>query len=420
MHELNQINWADKFYCNEPNVVFEGFHKTIERLVNTHLPMRKMTKKEIINKQKPWITNDILKLIKQRNKLHNKFLKAKDESSKTSLNNQYRALRNQIVSKCRLSKKEYYQNFFEENSGNLRNTWRGIKTIININSKDKINPSSLSIDGNSVNDPEKIANEFNNYFSGIAGKLQSSIHTQDLKFETYLEEKSAKSFFIEATHKFEIIDAIISNINNKSSGPNSIPTIILNLIKESIAEPLAEIINLSFSTGIYIEKLKISKIIPIYKEKGDKLLTKNYRPISLLSNLNKIVEKIVHKRLYSFLEKEGKIYEKQFGFRKKHSTTHALLDLTEDIRDAIDKNKFSCGVFIDLQKAFDTVDHNILLKKLDHYGIRGVNNKWFGSYLKNRRQYVSISGIDSQLTKSGVWWTSGVCPWTVIIFNLHK
>ena len=115
----------------------------------------------------------------------------------------------------------------------------------------------MSINKELVTDPERIVNEFNNYFSGIGGNLQSSIYTQDLKFETYLEDKSDKSFFIEATHKFEIIDTITSSMNNKSSGPNSIPNIILNLIKEIIAEPLAEIINLSFSTGIYIEKLKI-------------------------------------------------------------------------------------------------------------------------------------------------------------------
>ena len=160
---------------------------------------------------------------------------------------------------------------------------------------------------------------------------------------------------------------------------------------------MADIINLSFSTGKYINKLKLSKVIPIYKEKGDKLSTINYRPISLLSNVNKIFEKLMHKRLYNFLEEQKCIYDYQFGFRKYHSTTHALIDLTEDVRKAIDNNTFSCGVFIDLQKAFDTVDHNILLKKLEHYGIRGIANDWFNSYLKNRKQYVSISGYESKI-----------------------
>ena len=105
----------------------------------------------------------------------------------------------------------------------------------------------------------------------------------------------------------------------------------------------------------------------------------------------------MHTRLYDFLEEKNIIFESQFGFRKKHSTTHALVDLTEAIRKAIDNKKFACGVFIDLQKAFDTVDHKILLAKLEHYGVRGVANDWFRSYLKNRKHYVSISETESEI-----------------------
>ena len=146
-----------------------------------------------------------------------------------------------------------------------------------------------------------------------------------------------------------------------------------------------------------MENLKISKVIPVFKDKGSYLECNNHRPISLLSNIIKIIEKLMHERLYSFLSKHKCICDRQFGFRSRHSTNHALLDLTEDIRDAMDNNKFAVGVFVDLQKAFDTVDHNILLKKLDHYGIRGVANNWFKSYLSNRKQFVIINGVNSDL-----------------------
>ena len=179
-------------------------------------------------------------------------------------------------------------------------------------------------------------------------------------------------------------------------GPLSIPFDILHLIKLIIAKPLSEIVNLSFSKGVYIDDLKLSKTIPIFKEKGNNLECKNYRPISLLSNINKIIEKLLHKRLYKFLSDSNSIYDLQFGFRQGHSTIHALTSLTEQIRKGLDSNKYVGGVFIDLQKAFDTVDHKVLLGKLEHYGIRGVANDLFKSYLNNRRQFVSIKGFNSE------------------------
>ena len=150
--------------------------------------------------------------------------------------------------------------------------------------------------------------------------------------------------------------------------------------------------NLSFSSGIHPERLRISKTIPIFK-KGSRLNACNYRPISLLSNLNKILEKLMFTRVYKFIEKYNCIYDLQFGFRNKHSTNHALINITETIRNALDNDKYACGIFVDLQKAFDTVNHDILIEKLQYYGIRGKTNDWFKSYLTNRKQFVSINGF---------------------------
>ena len=203
----------------------------------------------------------------------------------------------------------------------------------------------------------------------------------------YLQKKNTNSFYIFPTTKEEVIDVIDDLDCSKSNGPHSIPTDIFKFIKLIVSESLSIIINLSFSTGVFIDNLKVSKIIPIYKGKGSNMSYCNYRPISLLSNRDKVIEKLMFKRLYCFLTKYKVFYNLQFGFRENHSTTHALIYLTEEIRKALDKNLFSCGVFVDLQKAFDTVDHDILLFKLDHYGVRGVENNWFKSYLSNRKQY---------------------------------
>ena len=149
-------------------------------------------------------------------------------------------------------------------------------------------------------------------------------------------------------------------------------------------------------TGTFPSVLKIAKVVPVFKN-DSKLDYSNYCPISLLSNIEKILEKLMYKRLYTFLNNNNIIYNLQFGFRQQYSTSHALINITENIRKALDDGNIGCGVFVDLQKAFDTVDHQILLAKLNHYGIRGVSNDWFKSYLSNRHQYVSINGYESGL-----------------------
>ena len=144
---------------------------------------------------------------------------------------------------------------------------------------------------------------------------------------------------------------------------------------------------MSFSTGQFPSFLKIAKVIPIHK-KQSKVEYTNYRPISLLSNNEKIIEKLMYKRLSDFLDTNNLIYSLQFGFRQKHSTTHALINLSESIRQTLDEGSFGCGIFVDLQKVFDTVNHKILLHKLECYGICGVCNDWFKPYLSDRKQFV--------------------------------
>jgi retron-type reverse transcriptase len=147
--------------------------------------------------------------------------------------------------------------------------------------------------------------------------------------------------------------------------------------------------NHSILNGTFPSKLKHAKVVPIYKTNDELNCPGNYRPISLLSNFNRIFEKLMCKRLQNFCDKNKILYEKQYGFRAKHSTQHAVVDIVNNIRNNMDKGLFSCGIFIDLKKAFDTVDHSILLNKLEH-GIRGIINNWFQSYLTDRIQTVQI------------------------------
>ena len=281
----------------------------------------------------------------------------------------------------------------------------------------------MTIDNQLKTNPTDIAEGFNAYFSSIAEKLSPKSTPGMKHFSQYLSEPLSHNFIFKSADTVEVI-SIIDSLKNKASGPHSIPNEILKLLKANICHPLTTIINMSFATGIYPDQLKIAKVIPIFKNKGDKMLVSNYRPISLLSNINKIFEKLVYSRLYSFLNIHNCIHELQFGFRAKHSTNHALTSLTEMIREALDGSNFACGIFVDFQKAFDTVDHTILLKKLEHYGVRGLANNWFKSYLTNRQQFVSINGFNSTLKvmKYGVPQGSVLGPLLFLIYinDLNK
>ena len=170
----------------------------------------------------------------------------------------------------------------------------------------------------------------------------------------------------------------------------------MKLLKNDTSSQLSEILNFCFSSGVFPSVLKTANVIPVHK-KDSKLDFSNYRPISLLSNVEKILEKLMYNRIYKFFSDNNLIYSLQFGFRQKYSTVHALISLTESIIKNLDVGNIGCGIFVDLQKAFDTVEHDIFLSKLEHYGVRGLANKWFKSYLSNRKQYVSINGYHSNL-----------------------
>ena len=180
--------------------------------------------------------------------------------------------------------------------------------------------------------------------------------------DRFLKNRNPTDFVLAHISDNEILD-IIKALPNKATGPASIPLKLLKSVADIIIFPLARIINLSFSSGTFPDVLKTQKIIPLHKGGSTQDLN-NFRPISLLSIFDKIIEKLMHKRLYTFLEIHNIIYENQFGFRKKISTGHSLMEITEEIKESIDQGNYGCGIFIDLKKAFDTVNHKILLMKL--------------------------------------------------------
>ena len=230
-------------------------------------------------------------------------------------------------------------------------------------------------------------------------KIDERIISTSFTVRNTLREPNENTMLLSPTTVNEVESAIKELQDKKATGPNSIPSKILKNNKDVLSKPLCDLINLVFVSGTFPQQLKTAKIIPVYK-KGDPLDCTNYRPISLLSNLGKLIEKLIHSRMNIFLENHKRFYKSQFGFRQKHLTNHALITITEKIRNALDNNQDACGVFLDFQKAFDTVNHEILLSKLEHYGIRGISHDFLKSYLANRKHYTHIYGVDSNTLTS--------------------
>ena len=293
--------------------------------------------------------------------------------------------------------KKYYQDLFEKNKTDLSKTWEAIRSIVEVGRKSKRTPCSSKHSGVLLFNPGKKAETFNFFFfTNIGPNIAKRIPKGKKSPMTYLNDKILKSFFFYSTNPDEIIKIIKSFSNNKSAGPNSLPTPILKNCADVLSFPVWYLVNLFFITGEFPNLCQIAKVIHLFK-KGDPLDCSNYRPISLLSTFSKIFEKWVYKHAHSILEKNNLIFKRQFGFRSGYFSYHTIVNLVESIKKYIDSDTYVCNIFIGLEKAFDIVDHQILLQKLYHYGIRGLAHYWFKSYLSNWQQFVFISGYFSQL-----------------------
>ena len=383
--------WRDD--SSDPNLLMGDFIWRLDGCAERHAPTKKLSPKDIKLRLNPWITPELQKLIRLRDRL---FSRKKREPNNVLVLETYNGVRNRVSREIGKSKKQHYKSYFEKHSSNIRKTWEGIRRIVNVKKPADFSISQLNVRGRVVDDPVSIANNFNNYFASVGPDTEKSVpKVPNMSPTMFLKNRNQFNLIIAHISEQEILD-IIKSLANKSSGPASIPLRLLTIVADLIVVPLCRIINLSFNCGVFPDVLKVAKVIPLHKG-GSTQEVNNFRPISLLSIFDKIIEKLMHKRLYHFLETHNILYEKQFGFRKKNSTAHSLIEITEKIKESIDKGLYGCGIFIDLKKAFDTVNHNILLTKLEHYGVRGSVLKWFESYLTNRKQFVFYNGVSSDI-----------------------
>ena len=404
---INGLNWEEicMLRFNDSNVAFSSFNNTVNFHLDEMAPYKKVTLKEFRLMLKPWITTDILNKCKERDKLLKEILKENDALKLTELREKYNKMRNEITNEKRASKRKFHASQFEKNKSKSTKVWQDIRKLVNVKSM-KTSSIKLMKDDNIISDQTENANTFNRHFSKLGEKVQNKIPIERGSYKDYLYKKNKNKeyyinnaghvFFLSPTDPKEVADMIDNLDDKKSPGPNGIPVILLKKFKEFFSFWLAKLINLCFETGVFPDLLKFAKITPLHK-KESKLDFQNYRPISLLSIYSKIFEKLIYFRVYAYLVKYNLITSKQFGFRSNHSCNHAIISLTEHVKKLLDDGHVVCGVFVDLEKAFDTVHHEILCDKLNAYGLRGKVNDLFKSYLSNRKQFVSLNGFESSI-----------------------
>ena len=334
----------------------------------------------------PWMNRKIKKTIRERDHC---LIKARrtnaDEHWAT-----YRHLRNLVTRQIRDSKSKYNRRMLEENNNDPKGFWKTIKRILP--GEKKSVASSIKVNGKIITENKTIAENFNDYFVGTVKRLVSLMGCSALSTSArkyfFLPCGSTENFKFANVSEELTLNQLRGLKNGKAVGLDQMPVRLLKDSASVIAKPLTTIINLSLAKGKVPDKWKAARVIPLFK-KGKIENLDNYRPISVLSTASKILERAVHCQLYEYLNKHKLLNPFQCGFRRNHSTETAAISFTDSIRRQMDQSCLTGAVFIDLRRAFDTVDHALLLDKLRRYGIMESELAWFRDYLSNRTQIVS-------------------------------
>ena len=375
------------------NLMYSNYHQKLLNVLDKHAPIKTLSCRESKWRRKPWFTKGIQTAIKTKHKYYGKYLRSKKDKF---WYNRYKSHKNRLDFIIKKSKQNYYKNYFENNLKNSKKIWSGINTIINKRKSKNVSDIYLSEKGTIITDQKKVSNLFNNFYTSVATTLVKKLPKPNTKYQDYLKNRNTNSIVLNRIQPEELMKLLKSLDTTKASDIYNFSPKMLKLAAPAICLPLTIIFNQCLEEGIFPDLLKVAKVIPVHKGKST-FDPSNYRPISLLPIISKLFEKLIYSRVYSFICDENILYKRQYGFQRNKSTELALLDLQSNIVDSLENKEIPCAIFLDFAKAFDTVNHEILLHKLEHYGIRGKTFDWFKSYLSNRKQCVSVNGVVSEL-----------------------
>ena len=390
LRNVASINWVKALdQTDDVNVLVSNWSRLFSSVIEKHAPVQNM---RVSDKYYPWVNADLRTLIKSRDKL--KLAACKNKS--TLLMSSYRQLRNKVNSLNAKLKRQYFATRVSKFKGNMKETWKTIHQLFNKRSK-STNIDLLRDQNKTISNKREISQSMNSFFCSIVKDLASNIEDgyNPLILCDYLKNSNAAKFTFKSIHAQQIREAISKLKTSKSNGDDGISSYFLKLTMPYIEDSLVYLFNTSLETSQFPDPWKVARVSPIFKD-GDKTERSNYRPISVLPVVSRLFEKLMFNQLYRYLNDNYFVNSNQSGFRELHSTITCLLKNTDDWYNGIDAGNLVGMVFVHLEKAFDTVDHRILCRKLESYGVLHRELTWFGSYLSNRVQKCIVNGVDSQ------------------------
>ena len=406
---MQNVSWENVMNESDAQHAYSIFYDTFSKAYDTCFPLR--TFKHGYRNRKPWLSEGMKKSIKIKNKLFKKSKKSSNPEHETK----YKQYRNRLNKLLADAERKHYSEILNKNKNNLKKSWRILKEIINKKKQSK-SCSQFFINGAMETDKHKIANGFNKFFVNIGPNLASKIPSDNRSPTSYITQKIEEKMVLSPVVEKEVME-LIKLLKDSSSGWDEVSACVVKTTHCSFIKPLTHIMNLSITTGVFPSELKIARVIPLFKS-GESSIFSNYRPVSVLPLFSKILERLMYNRFLFFINEKGLLYKFQFGFRSLHSPNLALIIMADKISKALESGEYVLGLFLDFSKAFDTVNHSILFKKLEFYGIQGVALSWFESYLSSRVQYVEYDNVksDKEFVRCGVPQGSILGPLLFLIY----